>query len=139
VGPLAAIGHGLISTVETTGTVILGLRSLIRRELPMKEAGYGPLGIATLVGEQAKTHFVNLLSILGMISINLAVINLVPFPALDGGRTAFVLLEVVLGWFRRKPVDRRTEAYIHLGGFVLLMMLLLALTANDLLRMVSSP
>jgi len=139
VGPLTAIGHGLISTVEMTGSVVLGLRSLLRRELPVKEAGYGPLGIATLVGEQAKTHFVNLLSILGMISINLAVINLVPFPALDGGRTAFVLLEVVLGWFRQKPVNRRTEAYIHLGGFVLLMMLLLALTANDVLRMVNAP
>ncbi len=138
VGPLTAIGHGLISTVETTGTVILGLRSIVRGEVPVKETVYGPLGIAAMVGEQAKIHIVNLLNTLGMISIVLAVMNLIPFPALDGGRNAFIVLEIVLGWFRRKPIDRRKEAYIHLGGIVVLLMLLVALTANDLLRLVGA-
>jgi len=134
-GPWESIRDGLISTIVNTGNVLLGLWATLHGDVPFKKAGYGPLGIAGEVGDAAKVHITNFLHLLALISVNLAVINLLPFPALDGARLAFVSLEVVLGWLRRKPIDPRKEAYVHAAGFLALIVLLLVLTANDLLRL----
>ena len=91
----------------------------------------GPVGIVKMTGEAARSGFETLLSWLGLISINIAIINLIPFPALDGSRLAFLSLEAI----RRKPIDRRKEAYIHLVGFFILILFLLVITYNDILRL----
>jgi regulator of sigma E protease len=94
----------------------------------------GPVGIAQITGEAAKAGISPLLEFTGFISINLAIINILPLPALDGGRIAFVLLE----WVRRgKRVPPKTEGLVHLIGFALLIALILVITYQDIIRIIS--
>jgi regulator of sigma E protease len=94
----------------------------------------GPVGIAQLTGEAAKAGISPLLEFTGFISINLAIINIFPLPALDGGRIVFVLLE----WVRRgKRVSAKTEGLVHLIGFALLIALILVITQQDIVRLIT--
>jgi len=94
----------------------------------------GPVGIAQITGEAAKAGVSPLLEFTGFISINLAIINILPLPALDGGRIVFVLLE----WVRRgKRVSPKTEGLVHLIGFAMLMALILVITYQDIIRIIS--
>jgi len=91
----------------------------------------GPVGIVGVVGDAAKFGFIYLLSFTALISINLAVINLVPFPALDGGRLFFLLIEKIKG-SRIKPKIANT---MNMIGFVLLMVLMVLITYNDIVKL----
>jgi regulator of sigma E protease len=94
----------------------------------------GPVGIAQISGEVAKAGLSPLLKFAAFLSINLAIINLFPLPALDGGRIVFVLLE----WIRRgKRISPKTEGLIHAVGFALLMAAILAITYQDIIRIIS--
>jgi regulator of sigma E protease len=94
----------------------------------------GPVGIAELTGEVAKAGISPLLEFTGFISINLAIINILPLPALDGGRIVFVLLE----WVRRgKRVSPRTEGLVHAIGFATLIAAMIAITYQDVIRIIS--
>jgi regulator of sigma E protease len=94
----------------------------------------GPVGIAQLTGEVAKAGISPLLQFTGFISINLAIINIFPLPALDGGRIVFVLLE----WVRRgKRISPKTEGLVHAIGFAALMAAILAITYQDVIRIIS--
>lgn len=87
----------------------------------------GPVGIAVATGEVARLGFIYLLQFTALLSINLAVINFLPLPALDGGRVLFLIIEKI----RRKPVDRRIEGIVHQIGFGLLLLLALFVTVQD--------
>ncbi len=87
----------------------------------------GPVGIVSAVGEAAQTGFANLLFFTALISINLAVINVIPFPALDGGRLLFIIIEAVT----RRPMNVKFANYANVTGFALLMLLMLAVTWHD--------
>ena len=94
----------------------------------------GPVGIAQITGEAAKAGISPLLEFAAFLSINLAIINIFPLPALDGGRIVFVLLE----WVRRgRRISPKTEGLVHLIGFVMLMAAILAITYQDIIRIVS--
>lgn len=90
----------------------------------------GPVGIIHLVGEAAKTNVYNLLSLAALISINLGMVNLLPIPALDGGRLMFLIFEGITG----KPMDPQKEGFIHLTGFVLLIGLMIFMVYKDIVR-----
>lgn len=90
----------------------------------------GPVGIATLTGQVARLGFVYLMQFTALLSINLAVINFFPFPALDGGRFLFLIIEKIKG----SPVKREVENIIHNTGFVLLMILILVVTFRDVAK-----
>jgi regulator of sigma E protease len=93
----------------------------------------GPVGIASVVGQVARTGISNLIVLAALISINLGIVNIFPIPALDGGRIFFVLLE----WVRHgKRVSPRTENLIHTIGFILLLALILLVTYRDITRLV---
>jgi regulator of sigma E protease len=93
----------------------------------------GPVGIAQLTGEAAQAGISPLLEFAGFLSLSLAIMNLLPLPALDGGRIAFVFLE----WIRRgKRVSPKTEGTVHLIGFLLLIALALVVTYQDIIRIV---
>lgn len=91
----------------------------------------GPIGIAKMTGEVAQMGFVYLLQFAALLSINLAVLNVFPFPALDGGRAVFVLLEVI----RRKQASPKFEAVVHNMGFLVLILLVIAVTYRDILNL----
>jgi len=120
---------------ECIGTFILfknGIISTIIGTVPV--AVVGPVGIAEITGEVAKAGISPLLEFAAFLSINLAIINIFPLPALDGGRIVFVLLE----WVRRgRRVPPKREGLIHFIGFAMLMALILAITYQDIIRIVS--
>ncbi|MEK7609597.1 MAG: site-2 protease family protein [Patescibacteria group bacterium] len=92
----------------------------------------GPIGIAGIVGSAAYLGFTYLLMITALISINLGVINLIPFPALDGGRTLFVLIEGVI----RRRISMRFTNIVNTIGFILLMLLMVVVTYKDIVKSV---
>jgi regulator of sigma E protease len=91
----------------------------------------GPVGIAVVVGQSAKLGFNYLLNVTAMISLSLAAMNILPIPALDGGRALFV----VMGKILRKPVSLKHEQFAHTIGFVLLMILVVVVTGRDVARL----
>lgn len=88
----------------------------------------GPIGIAAITGEVARTGIIQLLQFSAILSINLAIFNLLPIPALDGGRILFTAIEAIRG----KEVNKRLETIIHQFGFLLLMLLVLVVTLRDI-------
>ena len=91
----------------------------------------GPVGIAGLVGDASRLGFVYLMSFTAFISLNLAVLNLIPFPALDGGRILFVLIEAIM----RKPIKPSIANTINAIGFGILILLMLVVTYRDIARL----
>jgi len=127
-----AIPMGASSCVETFVLFKNGIILMIIGTAPAQFAG--PVGIAQITGEAARAGVGTLLQFAAFLSINLAIFNIFPLPALDGGRIAFVLLE----WVRRgKRVPHRTEGMIHLIGFALIIVFFLAITFQDIARIVS--
>ena len=95
------------------------------------EAVSGPVGIVGEVKETAKYGFSSLIFMMMIITINLGIVNLLPLPALDGGRLFFLLIEAV----RRKPVNPKYEGFVHFIGFALLMTLMVFITFNDISKL----
>jgi len=88
----------------------------------------GPVGIATITGQAARVGFSYLMQFVALISVNLAVLNIVPFPALDGGRTLFLLIEKIKG----SPINKKIEASLNSVGFALLVTLMIYVTIKDI-------
>lgn len=91
----------------------------------------GPVGIYNIVGEQRTAGVENVLYLIALLSVNVGVINLIPLPAVDGGRILFLLIEKIKG----SPVSSKVENMIHSIGFILLMLLMVYITFNDIFRL----
>ncbi len=91
----------------------------------------GPVGIAGTFAQAESLGFVYILSLIALISINLAIINLVPFPALDGGRLLFVGIEAII----HRPIPQKIVRYANSIGFFLLLLLMFAITTHDILKL----
>ena len=128
-GPWAAIKNGFLQTVGITWAIIIGLKQMIMGQIAGDVSG--PLGIAQMAGQAAKTGMENLLRLTAVLSINLGLFNLLPIPALDGGRLFFLGIEAVRG----KPIEPQKEGMVHLVGFMLLIFLLLIVTYKDITRL----
>ncbi len=92
----------------------------------------GPVGVTNTIGEVASTGAVNLLLLISMISANLGIFNLLPFPALDGGRILFLIIEAI----RKKPVKPEIEGAINFAGLALLMLLTVIITVKDIIGLI---
>lgn len=92
----------------------------------------GPVGVASVMASTASYSIMAFLQLVAFISINLGVMNLLPLPALDGGRLVFLIIEGI----RRKPVPAKYEGYIHAAGLLLLLALMVYVTGQDILRIV---
>ena len=90
----------------------------------------GPVGVAEVMADTAKYSMISFFQLVAFISINLGVMNLLPLPALDGGRLVFLIIEGI----RRKPVPPKYEGYVHAAGLMLLLMLMVYVTGQDVLR-----
>lgn len=120
---------GLERTLEFTKYIVVTLTQMVTGKIPA-EVG-GPVMIAQVIGEGAHQGLANLLSLTGVLSIQLGLLNLFPIPALDGSRLVFLLIEGLRG----KPLNPERENMIHLVGFVLLMVLMIAVTYKDIVRL----
>ncbi len=123
--------YGARQTYYLTQNVAVGLYDflahVVRGEASLKQVS-GPVGIAGAVGEQARTGFSSLLVIAAVISANLAVLNLAPFPALDGGRLVIVAIEAII----RRELNPKVVQWINGIGFLLLITLMIVVTVKDI-------
>jgi regulator of sigma E protease len=118
VGMTYSIAKG---TLDFIGQAIIGNGNM--------SAVSGPVGIAGMVGDARALGFVYLLSFTALISMNLAVLNLLPFPALDGGRVLFVVIEAIM----RKPIKAKIANTVNLIGFSILILLMVLITGKEIL------
>jgi len=134
--PFLGIYYGFKDAVFWGRTVIMGFvsifTSLFQGVVPKDIAG--PVGIFAVTSEAAKIGILALINFIGILSVNLAILNILPFPALDGGRLLFIGIEGIIG----KKVVPKIESAIHSVGMVILLLLLLAITAHDIRRLISA-
>ena len=110
--------------------MVVVIKSLFTGKLGIKNLS-GPVGIYSTVGEVQKSGFEYVIQLIALLSLNVGFINLLPFPAFDGGRILFVIIEKIKG----SPVSTKVENTIHSIGFIILLLLLLYVTFNDILRL----
>ena len=128
-----AIWEGIKMTFLITWAIIIAFYDLIKNLIighGMNAELAGPIGIAVMTGQFARLGLVRLMQFVAMLSINLAILNFLPFPALDGGRVLFLFIEKIKG----KPVNREVEGIIHTIGFALLMALVVLVTYKDIAK-----
>lgn len=126
------IRYSFKSTIKSLGLLVTGKAS--------KDDVSGPIGIAQVIGEVSEKAapygplvvILNMMNIALLLSVNLGVLNLLPLPALDGGRLVFLLVEAVRG----KPVPPEKEGMVHFAGFVVLMILMVFVMYNDIMRVI---
>jgi len=135
---LENVKNGLTETFNVIKVVWEGLVKLITGQVPMNQVA-GIIGVADFSAKQWDTGIksggiwvaiMNMIYIAAIISANLGVVNLLPLPALDGGRIIFILIEILRG----KPLDPEKESVVHFIGFVLLMLLTVVVLYNDIVK-----
>lgn len=134
-----AILYSFVETKYSITSTIDGLKMLVTGKVKKEELS-GPIGITQIIGDSfeanKKLGFMTVLLNMSIISIiisaNLGVMNLLPIPALDGGRLVFLFIE----WIRRKPMDEDREGMVHMIGFGFLMVLMAFLFYNDIMRLI---
>lgn len=127
---LKTFQYGFIQTYDTTKLILTNLMKLVTGQYSIDMLS-GPVGIYDFTDQVVQTGFTSFLMWTAMLSVNLGIINLVPLPALDGGRLLFVGIEAIRG----KPIDPQKEGVVHFIGFALLMLLMIVVTWNDIQRL----
>jgi len=126
-----SVGASFKFSIERVSLIVKGigdfLSKLIKGQASSEEV-VGPIGMVHFVGEAARIGILSLLSLAAVISINLAILNILPFPALDGGRLLFIFAELITG----KPIDPEKEGFIHFVGFVVLISLMIFVLYKDI-------
>ncbi len=125
------VKHTFFRSVSTVKMVYDSLFGLISGRFGI-EAVSGPVGVVEVVGDAAKMGFGNLIYIVAVLTINLGVFNMLPFPALDGGRFLFLIIEAI----RRKPINKNVESYINFAGIVILFAFMIFITCKDILKLI---
>lgn len=128
-----AIYHGFITTFSVLWQIITALFFLLKNLFSgqsITEQISGPIGVAVLTSQVSKMGWIYIMQFTALLSLNLAVINIFPFPALDGGRILFIIIEKIRG----KPNNERIESIVHNIGFSLLMLLIVFVTYKDLVK-----
>lgn len=126
-----AIYRGFKQTILLIGMIFAALWNIIYSLITSGKTAAdfsGPIGIAVLTDEMTKMGFIYVLQFTALLSINLAIFNLLPLPALDGGRLLFLIIEKLRG----KPTNQKIEAIIHNIGFALLILLVILVTFRDI-------
>lgn len=134
--PFYGVYYGFKEALYWSKTVVFGFANIIKElaggVVPKDIAG--PVGIFAVTSEAAKFGILALINFVGILSVNLAILNILPFPALDGGRLLFIGIETVLG----RKVLPKIEATIHTVGMILLLLLILAITTHDIQRIITA-
>ena len=139
IGIISKLDHSILKSISLGANRTLEMSKLILKSIKMMFSGSfkmeylsGPVGVVQLIGSESSKGFLNFLQILGLISVNLGVFNLLPIPALDGGKFLFLLIEALRG----KPIDEKIEQGLSLIGISLLFSLMIYVTIfNDIGRL----
>lgn len=129
-GFIRSLNFGFKKFYSISRQVFITIKELFFGGVKLSELS-GPVGIYTAVDQTRENGWYSVLSLVALLSINVGIMNLIPFPAFDGGRILFLIIEKIKG----KPVKAETENLIHNIGFFLLIALLLYVTINDILRL----
>ena len=137
-GVLATLKYGFMEMKYWIKTTILSLKMLVTGQVSVNELS-GPVGIVTTIDtsyKESKSYglaatVATMLNMMILLSANLGVMNLLPIPALDGGRLVFLVIEAI----RKKPINREIEGRIHFAGFALLMLLILYVSVHDVIKL----
>ena len=128
-----AVWRGVYDAVILTINTVIGyfvlFKTLLFKGKLIADVS-GPIGIATLTGQAARMGINYLMQFTAMISVNLAVLNIIPFPALDGGRALLIIIEKLKG----SPINKKAEQLVNTVGFALLIALMIYVTAKDIVR-----
>ncbi len=132
---LGSFGNAIKATISMIAGMITFIGQLITGNLPggIGESVAGPVGVISIVADATKAGIVNVLYLAAVISLNLGVLNLLPIPALDGGRLFFLFIEFLRGG---KKIDPEKEGMVNLIGFAALMLFMLFVTYKDIARLV---
>ncbi|SJZ64993.1 RIP metalloprotease RseP [Selenihalanaerobacter shriftii] len=128
VGIFTSIKYGFKQTIGVTVGIISGVWRMITGQMAPEVAG--PVKIAQIVGDAAKASILKVLNLMAILSVNLGILNLLPFPALDGGRLAFLGIELIRG----KEIDPEKEGFVHFVGLVLLLALMVVIVYKDIVN-----
>lgn len=139
IGITSKLEHSILKSISLGANRTLEMSKMILKSIKMMFSGSfkmeylsGPVGVVQLIGSESSKGFLNFLQILGLISVNLGVFNLLPIPALDGGKFLFLLIEALRG----KPIDEKIEQGLSLIGISLLFSLMIYVTIfNDIGRL----
>lgn len=140
--PLNWVKYSLRNAVDFVRLVRLSLTDLISGRAGMKDLT-GPIGIIDTIGQVGEQSVnvtaavQNILYFSAFLAVNLAVMNLLPLPALDGGRVFFLLVNSVVSLLTRRKLDPKYEGYVHMAGMVLLLGLMVVVAFNDIVRIVA--
>jgi len=126
------IAIGAIWMKEVVVAQYLGFKAIFTGKIPAGKALTGPVGIASIVGKYFAQGLLPFLTLVALLNLLIGFFNLIPFPALDGSRAAFILYELVRG----KPIPPEREGWVHYIGFIILMGLMLLITYNDILKLI---
>ncbi len=127
--PFQALSESFVQTYDIAALTIISIVKLIKGTLPIKTLG-GPIMIAELAGQQAKLGVSNLVFFIALISINLAILNFLPIPVLDGGHLLFFFIELVM----RRPLSVRVREIAQQAGLFILILLMILVFYNDITR-----
>lgn len=127
---LSILGYGFTQTITVVVMVLSALGSIFTKGFNLNQLG-GPVAIYSLTSQVAKNGLIDLLSFMGMISANLGVMNLLPIPALDGGKLVLNFIEGI----RKKPLDPEKEGYLTIAGAIFLFAIMLLVTWNDIMKL----
>lgn len=132
VGFIKSLQAGISQTWSWMYLTVMGLVKIIQKVVPASELG-GPILIAKIAGERMEAGWINFLYFMGVLSVNLGILNLLPIPILDGGHLVFFSVEAIL----RKPLNMRTMEIMQQVGLVLLGTLMIFVFYNDIVRVFS--
>lgn len=128
-----SIWMGITTTFGLVIAILLAFYDIIHNLIvqePVSAEFAGPVGIAVLTGQVTRMGFVYILQFAAVLSINLGILNILPFPALDGGRILFLIIEKIRG----KKISQKVENTVHTAGFFLLILLLVVVTFKDVVK-----
>ncbi len=131
-GFLGSIHYTFVKTKSIFKQMWVTVSALVTGGVKLSQLS-GPVGIYSIVGEQRSAGLASVLYLIAFLSINVGFINLLPLPAFDGGHILFILIEILRFG---KPVDPKIEGYIHAVGMILLLLLMVVVTFNDILRLI---
>lgn len=133
-GPIGAVKSGFIESIDIVQGTFKGLAGLVGSVFAGRgslDSVTGPIGIVKVTVDASEAGFVYVLSLMALISINLAAFNVLPFPALDGGRILFLVIEKIKG----SPLPKKFEQYANGIGLLLLLGLILVVSVKDVIRL----